>query len=98
MSSIRRLDRKEIFAALAVHVPTIKSQYYSLQVLLDEQRRKSSEDPWEGDIERLEKIRNTLRKALLAIDQALERMVSACARCQGNCESVTRVCSACSIC
>ena len=98
MSSIRRLDRKEIFAALAVRVPTIKSQYYRLQVLLDEQRRKSSEDPWEGDIERLEKIRNTLRTALIAIDQALEIMVSACARCNPKCEPVTRFCSACSIC
>jgi len=59
----------------------LKSQYYSLQVLLDEQKRKSSQDPFEAEIERLEKIRDTLRTTLAAIERTLQLMVSACAAC-----------------
>ena len=76
----------------------LKGQYFSLKVLVDEQKHKSPDDPYEGDIERLEKIRNTLKTALLAIDKALERLASACARCNSKCGPVTRVCSTCSIC
>jgi len=96
--NVRQLDRREIFSALAVRVPMLKGQYFSLKVLVDEQKHKSPDDPYEGDIERLEKIRNTLKTALLAIDKTLERLASACARCNGKCEPVTRVCSTCSIC
>ena len=81
MSKVQPLDRKQIFAALAVHAPMLKSQYYSLTVLLDEQKRKSSQDPWEQDIERLEKIRDTLRTTLAAIERALQLMVFACSHC-----------------
>ena len=94
--NVRQLDRREIFSALAVHVPMLKGQYFSLKVLVDEQKHKSPDDPYEGDIERLEKIRNTLKTALLAIDKALERLASACARCNSKCGPVTRVCSTCS--
>ena len=77
----------------------LKSQYYSLTVLLDEQKRKSSQDPFESEIERLEKIRDTLRTTLAAIERTLHLMVSACANCSkcAALKSVARSC-ACNIC
>jgi len=74
MSNVRSLNRKEIFAPLAIHVPAVKSQYFSLQILLNEQRGKTSSDTFEEDIKRLEKVAHCLESTVREIKRVLHNL------------------------
>ena len=92
--NIRKLSRKEIFSSLAVCVPTIKSQYYSLQVLLDEQRRKDSNDPFDEDLKRLEKVNDSLASTIREIERTIQLMTPYCTACP---PSKARICGSCNV-